>query len=105
MIPNVARTASGKKQRHDDRGAQIAEEQHEQHDDQGDGFEQNFLHGPDGFFDEFAAVVENLDTRAFRQARRQARRAVPSRPPRQSARRRRADRAPAPKPPRLRHCA
>ena len=59
-------------QRHDDRRAQIAEKQDEQHDDQRDGFEQDFLHGPDGFFDQFAAVVEYLDMRAFRQARRQA---------------------------------
>ncbi len=79
MIAECRQRRERQDERHDQRGAQIAEEQHQQDDDEHDRLDQNLLHGPDGLADQFAAVVENLDLRAVRQVRLEFGQLAPSR--------------------------
>ncbi len=55
------------RQGHDQRGAQVAEEQHQQDDDQHDGFGERLGDRADGALHQAAAVVEDLGRHALRQ--------------------------------------
>jgi hypothetical protein len=51
----------GQRGRHDGRRAPVAQEDHQQHDDQHRGFEQGFLDRADRAADQIGAVVERMD--------------------------------------------
>ena len=68
-MTKVISIASGRMTRDHQRGAQIAEKQHQQHDHEHDGLDQHFLHREHRLLDQVAAVVEHHDLGVFRQPR------------------------------------
>ncbi len=71
IMMKVMSTASGRVKRDHQCGTQVAEEQHQQDDDQHDGLGKRLGDGADGTFHQAAAIVEHLGGHALRQRGRE----------------------------------